>query len=67
MLAPLVTSVVIGLCSVMELCTDAGERELLMLHGDAAKRDPPSDLMNSAEAEVHGGGKRTQSSVVFLP
>lgn len=52
----------------MESCADsnAGERELLILQGDAAKRDPPSEIMNSAEAEVHGGSKCTQLSVVFL-
>lgn len=69
MLAPLQTSAVICLYSVMESCADSnnGTRELLMFQGDAAKRDPPSDLMNLAESEVHGGGKCTQLSVVSLP
>lgn len=53
----------------MESCADsnAGERELLMLQRDAAKKDPPSDLMNSAETEVLGRGKCTELSVVSLP
>lgn len=61
MLAPLFTAATC-LGSVMESCADsnAGEREPPMSQGDAAKRDQPSDLMDSAEAEVHGGGKCTQ-------
>lgn len=53
----------------MESCADSnvGERELATSQGDAAKRDPPSELSFSAEAQVHvGGGKCTQVPVVSL-
>lgn len=53
----------------MESCADSnvGGRELATSQGDAAKRDPPSELSISAEAQVHvGGGKCTQVPVVSL-
>lgn len=68
-LTALWASAVICLCSVMESCADSnvGERELATSQGDAAKRDPPSELSISAEAQVHvGGGKCTQVPVVSL-